>query len=103
MEGFQMLIRLGITSIFLILLFTLSLFLPNTANSDELLSCGSNNTEIKIDTTTENNFIVGKNKEVVLLEGTCSQLKSGACGTGTCEKGWTCMDTGIQCLCSPPQ
>ncbi len=78
-------------------------FSISPANASDLPGCGSETPKITLDTSVENNFDFGKPDEVVLLEGTCSQLKSGACGTGTCEKGWHCMDTGVQCLCSPPQ
>lgn len=79
----------------------MSFFAP--ASADDLSGCKSNNPKVTLDTSVENDFSFGKTDQVVLLEGTCSQLKSGACGTGTCEKGWKCMDTGVQCVCSPPQ
>ncbi len=90
-------------ALFLTLFITTSLSLSTTTLSEDLSGCGSQLPKLALDSSIENNFNFSKTNEVVLLEGTCSQLKSGACGTGTCEKGWKCMDTGIQCLCSPPQ
>ncbi|GJM15391.1 MAG: hypothetical protein DHS20C13_07180 [Thermodesulfobacteriota bacterium] len=84
--------RYIVTSLFLLLLVTVSLSLATSVRSEDLSSCGSAQVKLKLDTTVENNFNFGKTNELVLLEGTCSQLKSGACGTGTCEKGgnvWT--------------
>lgn len=92
-----------ITAVFLALVISVSMPLFTPASAEDISECNSNYPKVTLDTSVENNFNFGTTDEVVLLEGTCSQLKSGACGTGTCEKGWICMDTGIQCLCSPPQ
>ena len=92
-----------ITRLFLVITLGLSLSFSIYVSADDFTGCGSETPKITLDSSIENNFDFGKSNDVVLLEGTCSQLKSGACGTGTCEKGWKCMDTGVQCLCSPPQ
>ncbi len=90
-------------SLFLAITVLISFAISSPTSAGELSECGAELPKLTLNTSIENNFDLGKAGEVVLLEGTCSQLKSGACGTGTCEKGWKCMDTGVQCLCSPPQ
>ncbi|MEM7008884.1 MAG: hypothetical protein AAF462_07080 [Thermodesulfobacteriota bacterium] len=91
------------TSSLVILVIAISFSLSTYLLAGDGSGCEQTYPKVTLETSVENNFNFEKTSNVVLLEGTCSQLKSGACGTGTCEKGWKCMDTGIQCLCSPPQ
>ena len=91
------------TSFIFVFVIAISMTIATVSYAGDVSGCGSDSPKITLDTSVENNFDFGRSNDVVLLEGTCSQLKSGACGTGTCEKGWKCMDTGVQCLCSPPE
>ena len=93
-----------ILGIFLVLLVAVSISLSSKVNSIPLNSCGTNPTvaEFMLDDPLFSYDDFDPIIDVALQDSTCGQLKSSACGTGTCKDGWKCMDSGAQCLCSPP-